>query len=298
MPTWNRNVSMRALRAFCAVAQRESFRQAADDLYLTASAVSHQIKQLEDELGTQLFLRRPRALSLTDAGRALADDLIPILEDLDTIIERNRGREGARSLRLSVQPFFASELLVPRLSDFLARHPGITVNVDTMEDDAGSLDKSADISIRLLESPPVNVPYDRLFNLRLVPVGSPAVYDSIRIVAGRVVAGLNLIVHNARPKAWQKWQRSSGIGLPRDARVVRLDSMISVARAAEEGIGAALMPARMCCSWIESGALVPLFDHELELKEAYYLVGKSGDPPRTDADLFRNWVLEKFAAGE
>ena len=295
MATWNRNVSMRALRAFCAAARRQSFRLAAEDLFLTASAVSHQIKQLEGELGVQLFTRRPRALRLSDAGRALLEDLLPILEDLDTVIERNSERTGESPLRLSVQPFFASELLVPRLSDFLAHYPDITVSVDTIDDDTGNLDKSADCSIRLFEAPPGGAQHDRLFPLRLIPVGSPAVYDSIRVVSGRIASELTLIVHNARPEAWRRWQRSSGIALPRDARTVRLDSMIAVARAAEKGIGAALMPTRMCSSWLESGALVPLFDHELELKEAYFLVGRTGESPRADADLFRQWMLRTFA---
>ena len=286
---------MRALRAFCAAAQRESFRLAAQDLFLTASAVSHQIKQLEVELGVPLFTRRPRALRLTDAGRALFEDLLPILDDLDIVIERNSERTGRSPLRLSVQPFFASELLVPRLSEFLAHHPEITVSVDTIDDDNGSLDKSADCSIRLFDSPPGGAQHDRLFPLRLVPVGSPAVYDSIRVVAGRVTSDLTLIVHDSRPKAWRRWQQSSGITLPRDIRTVRLDSMIAIARAAEKGIGAALMPAKMCSAWFESGALVPLFDHELELKEAYFLVGRIGESLREDAEVFRQWMLRTFA---
>ena len=71
--------------------------------------------------------------------------------------------------------------------------------------------------------------------------------------------------------------------------------MIAVARAAEKGMGAALMPARMCSSWVESGTLVPLFDHELELKEAYFLLGQAGEPRRNDIEAFRHWMLRTFA---
>ena len=71
--------------------------------------------------------------------------------------------------------------------------------------------------------------------------------------------------------------------------------MIAVARAAEKGIGAALMPAKMSASWLESGALVPLFDHELELNEAYFLVGRPGESLRADAEIFREWMLRTFA---
>ena len=81
MATWNRNISMRALRAFCAAAEYESFREAAQQLYLTASAVSHQIKHLETELGTKLFARTSRSLSVTESGQGLYSDLKPILEE-------------------------------------------------------------------------------------------------------------------------------------------------------------------------------------------------------------------------
>ncbi len=295
MATWNRNVSMRALRAFCAAAERSSFRLAAEDLYLTASAVSHQVKQLEDTLDKRLFVRQPRALQLTEDGAALAEDLRPILKDLDVVIERHGKQDGRAELRVSVQPFFASELLVPRLASFLDNNPDISITVDTIEEDIGRYDRSADVSIRLYTTPPANLISERLFALRLMPVGTPAFYDSIRVVAGRIVSEFPLIVHDARPKAWQQWRKSSGVGLPRQPTTIRLNSMISIARAAEKGLGAALIPAQLCTSWIESGALTPLFEHELESKEAYYLT-YDGDNSNTDPiKTFRNWVLQEFA---
>ena len=288
---------MRALRAFCMAVERESFRLAADDLYLTASAVSHQIRQLEGTIGIQLFARTARNLAVTEAGRAFYDDLKPILEDLDVIIECNSKAVEAAVLKLSVQPFFASELLVPRLSDFVAENPDISITVDTIEGESGAHDKNADVSIRLFKSPPAGLDSDRLFALRLIPVGSPAFYDSVRLVAGRISSDFPLIVHDSRPKAWQKWQRSSGIRLPRNPKIIRLNSMTSIARAAEQGLGAALMPAQLCCAWIESGALTQLFDHELESKEAYYLISPDDSNDQQHSRTFREWVLREFAFG-
>ncbi|MCG8370040.1 MAG: LysR substrate-binding domain-containing protein [Proteobacteria bacterium] len=295
MATWNRNVSMRALRAFCTAAERGSFRRAAEDLFLTASAVSHQIKQLEEAMGVLLFQRQPRSLKLTGSGRALLDELSPVLEDLDLVIERNCTRGSRIALRISVQPFFASELLMPRLSEFLADNPGISITVDTADEEPDRHDKTADASVRLFSSPPLEG--DRLFPLRLIPMGSPALYDSVEVVAGRITSEFPLVVHNARPGAWQKWQKSSGIRLPRQATTIRLNSMIAVARAAEQGLGAALMPAQLCNDRIESGALTPLFDHELESTEAYYLISRPRKPESDRIGTFRNWVLQEFALG-
>ena len=161
---------MRALRAFCMAVERGSFRLAAEDLFLTASAVSHQIRQLEETIGSQLFTRTARSLNVTEAGQAFYADLKPILEDLDVIVERNSEASGDAVLKLSVQSFLASELLVPRLSEFLAANPDTSITVDTVEGDAVAHDKSADVSIRLLSSAPKGLQSDCLFALRLVPV--------------------------------------------------------------------------------------------------------------------------------
>jgi LysR family glycine cleavage system transcriptional activator len=294
MATWNRNVSMRALRAFCAAAEHESFRLAANELYLTASAVSHQIKQLEEALGITLFSRQPRSMCLTEAGRALLHDLGPILDDLDAVIERNSRRAGRAPMRLSVQPLFASELLVPRLSDFLRANPDISISVETTDSEIGSFDRSVDVTIRLFASPPDTVHHDRLFDIRLIAVGSNEFYDSVKLVAGRITSDFPLIVHDARPKAWKQWQASSGIRVPRDAATIRLDSMLAVQQAAEQGLGAALMPVQLCGEKFASGRLAALFEHELQVDEAYYLICDSDETDTSSIGTFRNWVLQEF----
>jgi len=286
---------MRALRAFCAAAEHESFRLAADELYLTASAVSHQIKQLEEALGATLFARQPRTMRLTDAGRALLDDLTPILHDLDVVIERNSQRTGRTALKLSVQPLFASELLVPRLSGFLRANPDISISVETTDTETGSFDRTTDATIRLFASPPTAINHDRLFDIRLIAVGSPGFYDSVKVVAGRITSDFPLIVHDSRPKAWKHWQASSGIRVPRDTTTIRLDSMLAVQQAAEQGLGAALMPVQLCGAKFASGQLAALFEHELQVEEAYYLISNGGEADSSSVSTLRDWVLQEFA---
>ena len=105
-------LSLRGLRTFCAAARNESFRLAADELFITASAVSHQIKSLEKELGRTLFERNSRSLKLTDTGRAMFEEACPLMTQLDALAGKYRATDTRRSLRISVQPFFASEFLV------------------------------------------------------------------------------------------------------------------------------------------------------------------------------------------
>ncbi|MDX1516304.1 MAG: LysR substrate-binding domain-containing protein [Woeseiaceae bacterium] len=289
-----RNISLRELRTFCVAAENETFREAAEQLHITASAVSHQIKNLEAELGKRLFERNSRTVSLTPNGAQLFSDVQPLLAELDAVTQKHRASDARTTLRISVQPFFASELFIPRLSEFRALHPDIDINVDTTDESAEKHPSTADVSIRIFRSQPDGLASDELFPLRLIPAGSPAFYDGIRIRGKRIDSDFPLIIHESRPKAWQQWSRSSGILLPRDSSIVRMDSMIAVARTAERGIGAALVPLQLSDSWFRSGTLVSLFDHELCTDESYYLVCREELRANEGVQRFRDWVLQNF----
>ena len=295
MASWNRNISLRALRTFCAAAQKESFREAAEQLFLTSSAVSHQIKHLESELGGKLFTRTSRSLTLTEKGQALYADLHPALASLDSIVEHHSVRKARRGLRISVQPFFANELFVPRLHEFVAEHPDIEISIDTNDESPEKHPDTADISIRIFRSPPTSLACDRLFPLCLVPAGSPSLYDKIKIIGGRITEAFPLIIHESRPKAWRQWEKTARLTIPKDAPTVRFDTMTAVARAAERGMGAALVPLQLSQGWFESGSLVQLFDQKLTTTDAYYLVCRLEDRQNESIRSFRNWVLKNFA---
>jgi len=291
----NRNISLRAMRVFCVAAERESFRETAERLFLTSSAVSHQIKRLETDLGFKLFERTPRSLHLTADGTALYNDINPLITDFDSVITQHTRTQQSRSLRISVQPFFASEMFVPRLPEFVEQHPDIDISIDTSDESPEKHPRTADVSIRIFKTPPDALACDRLFPLRLLPTGTPKLYDAIRIRAGKISSSFPLVIHESRPKAWHQWERLSRIKLPDHANAIRLDSMIAVARAAERGLGAALMPKQLSDSWIESRSLVQLFDDELVTKDAYYLVCRNEDRDKPEIRLFRKWTLQTFA---
>ena len=294
MTTSIRHFSLRELRAFCIAAELGSFRAAADRLFLTASAVSHQIKSLESTLGSQLFDRNSRSLDLTDAGHELFGDVQPLIEDLDTVIGRHTRATRPSRLRISVQPFFASELFVPRLAEFRDAYPDIDITVDTSDESTEKHPPNADVSIRIFKSPPADLAAHELFPLRLVPAGSPKFYDKIRLRAGKIVSEFPLILHESRPKSWRQWERSSGITLPRGVSITRMDSMIAVVRAAERSLGAALVPVGLSDAWFHADTLVPLFEHELATQETYFLVCRPEDAALPHVAAFIQWVLQEF----
>jgi len=291
----NQNISLRGLRTFCVAAEHESFRDAADRLFITASAVSHQIKNLETELGRKLFERGSRQLRLTPEGEALYKDVQPLIRQLDEVAALHSAGRTRRTLRISVQPFFASELFVPRLYELREQHPELEIVVDTSDESSERHPANADASIRIFRSAPQGLAADELFPLRLVPAGSPAFYDSVKVRGNRIVSKFPIIVHESRTRAWQQWEKVAGIRLPKDADTLRLDSMIAVARAAERGLGAALVPTQLSERWFASSSLVPLFDRELVTRDRYFFVCDETATDDESIRTLRSWVLRNFA---
>ena len=288
-------ISLRGLRTFCVAARYESFRTAGEELFITSSAVSHQIKSLEEELGEQLFDRTSRELSLTETGKSLYRDVGPLIEQLDTAIAKYKKGAVSSSVRISVQPFFASEYFVPRLSEFTAAHPEIDIQVGTSDETMEKHPADADLSIRLFRAPPSDMPSNLLFPLRMVPAGTPEFKKAMTVKNKKIVSEFPLIVHEPRPKAWTEWASAAGIQLPENTKVIRLDSTIAVLRAAQRGIGAALVPIPMGNLWLEEGSLVRLFKKELVADVSYYLVCKEERAEDESVVLLRDWILQNFA---
>jgi len=287
--------SLRGLRMFCVAARYESFQAAAKELFITSSAVSHQIKSLEQELGLRLFERGKRELKLTEVGSSLYDDLRPMIEQIDAVVADYRKSGRRESVRMSVQPFFASEVFVPRLREFTAIHPDIDIQVGTSDETPEKHPADADLSIRLFRSPPSGLRSDLLFPLRMVPAGSPALKKTVVVKDGRIKSDFPVIVHETSPRAWNSWSRKAGIALPAGGKVTRLDSMIAVVRAVEQDIGAALVPIPLADLWFQQGSIVRLFDDELVSDLSYYLVSREDRGGDQAVEILREWILQNFA---
>jgi LysR family glycine cleavage system transcriptional activator len=275
-------------------ARHRTLKLAAEELFLTPSAVSHQIKKLEDELQVQLFARSGRTLDLTAAGNMLFEQASPAIGQLEEVAARLQAEYSRAALRVSVQPFFASEMLMPRLQDFSQAHPDIDVLVDASDESTRKHPAAADVSIRLFAEPPKNMVSDRLFPLKLVPACSPAFRQRMNRTLRSQRNTLPIIVHSGRPEAWKAWSEQSGIKVPGSGNQVLLDSMSGVVRAAERGLGAALVALPLAHAWFDQGLLVRIFEFELELPEAYYLVSRPEAAERPDVQAFRAWVLQNL----
>ena len=289
---------LRNLRAFCVAARHRSFKFAADELFLTPSAVSHQMKELEDSLGVRLFERKTRALELTTAGHTLLDEVEPLLEALDRSLAQIARRNGRQTLRVLLPPFFASELFIPRLTSFCEAHPEIDMQIDTSDPRPSMHPANADVSILLSDQAPQGLKVSRLFSLSLTAVCAKEHAPTVARLGSEVFRQMALIVHKTRPFAWTSWAEEVGLERPEPKNVIELDTMFSVVRAAERGIGVALVPSLLCESWFQSGALVRIFSVELATHDTYFLVSRPKDADKPGVKAITSWALSQFSSAE
>jgi LysR family glycine cleavage system transcriptional activator len=284
----------RNLRVFCVAARHRSFKLAADELHLTPSAVSHQMKELEEALRVRLFVRKSRTLELTAAGGALLEEIEPQLAALDRSLAQVARRGGRRTLRILLPPFFASELFIPRLTYFCAEHPEIDIQIDTRDPRPSLHPPSADVSILLADTEPQSVQASRLFALSLTAVCAPQHAAAVAEFGSTVLREMALIVHKPRPYAWASWAQEVGLDAPEPKTVIELDTMFAVVRAAERGVGVALVPSRLCEAWFRCGSLVRIFATELLTADAYFLVNRQKDAGKPEVRALREWALLQF----
>jgi LysR family glycine cleavage system transcriptional activator len=129
----------------------------------------------------------------------------------------------------------------------------------------------------------------------MVPAGAPEFKNQMTVRKKKITSDFPIIVHETHPKAWSQWANAAGIQLPENTRAIRLDSMIAVVRAAQRGIGAALVPVPIGNLWFEEGSIVRLFKKDFVADVSYYLVCRADRAEDESVQLLRDWILQKFA---
>lgn len=290
--------SLRALRAFQVAGRHLSFKVAADELFITPSAVSQQVRNLESFLGIDLFFRRTRALELTDAGQKYHEFLDGMFARLEAETHQLLMEHGRRIIRLCVPPFFARELLLPRLNSFQARMPDIDIRVVTQPSLMKEHPPDADLSILLGSGDWPELATYPLFRRQIVPACSPAMKKKARFSKHSDLDGQTLIVHENRPHSWVNWAQALDVRPPRAGKIFRFDSMAAVVMAATEGLGVALVSWPLSERLFESGALVCALDEKVDTGEQFFLAHRPEEQERPEVEGVIDWVLEEFQANE
>jgi len=288
---------LKNLRAFCIAARHRSFKCAAQELCVTPSAVSHQMKEREAALGLRLFERKTRALELTTAAHRLLDEVEPLLGELERTLAQLARRSGRERLRVRLPALFANELFIPRLAGFCAAHPQVDVQLDTRDPRPAAHPPGADVSILLAATAPPGLLSVRLFSSPLIAVCARQHASRVAQLGRELFGTLALIVDRTRPFAWDSWAEEVGLESPAARQVIALDTMSAVVRAAERGLGVALVPAVLCDSWLRSGALVRVFAVQLATADAYYLVSHPKDAEKASVQALTRWALAQYQRG-
>jgi LysR family transcriptional regulator, glycine cleavage system transcriptional activator len=287
---------LRFLKTFYISARRGSFKAAAEELCVTPSAVSHQIKVLEEQLRLALFERGPRSLTLTAAGAYYLDHVEAVFARLESATEQVRVRFARQAVRLQVPSFFASELLLPRLADFSAKHADTDIQITTDIAPNESHAADCDVSILVGSGNWNDVQATALFPQAYVPACAPALLRRSAIATAADLARAPLITHDHRPDLWDRWAAMSGIEMLRPKQLIHFDTMSAVVNAAEQGVGIALVSAPLSNARFNSGALAKVFEDELTTGESYYLVTRPGDADRPGVSHLIGWMLKQFTA--
>jgi LysR family transcriptional regulator, glycine cleavage system transcriptional activator len=254
---------LNALQVFVTAARAKNMTRAAERLHLTVSALSHQVRTLEQRLGYTLFKRGPRGLALTPEGTLLLDRVGPHLDAIDGALRPLRTRRD-NALSLSAMPSLASSWLMPRLPRFVAKHPDVEINLDSSIDLVDFADGRFDAAMRYGPGQWDGVVSELLFEEWLTPVASPS------LIAGRKRPKLDELA--AWPllcpeDPWPQWFEKFG-GTPPTRYAASFSDSETRQRAAVEGVGIALGRMAMVRPLIESGMLIALFPERLRARYA------------------------------
>lgn len=286
---------LNALRVFEASARQLSFTRAAEELFVTQAAVSHQIKALEEFIGIKLFVRKNRALLLTEEGQSYYLDIKDVFNNIQEATEKlfARGEKGA--ITVCLQPSFAIQWLVPRLNAFSNLHPDIDVRIKAVEQSDGLLTEDVDIAIYYGRGTWSNVSIDKLHQEYLIPVCSPLIFSKSKPLKKIEDLVNHTLLHDASRKDWKRWFKKVGVKGANVNHGPIFSHSAMVVQAAVHGQGVALAHSAFAKPDIDSGRLICPFNKVLVSKNSHYIVCREHQRDLGKISAFREWVLDTVA---
>lgn len=280
------------LQGFVLVARTGKLSRAAEQLNLTVSALSHQIRNLEERLGRTLFERGPRGVALTADGANLLDAIGHHFEGIEQALNRYQSRHQDL-VTLSVLPSVASSWLVPRLPRLVAKHPELELSLHSSVALADfDREPAIDCAFRYGLGAWPRTRAERLFGEYIVPIASPSLVRRMGGLPDTSLAGWPLL---GDPSGrWTDWAEQFGMPLP-SRYVARFDNTEHLQRAVLEGMGVALGRLVMARSLIECGALTVLCKERMRVAEAYYLVYPKRSESHGGVMKVRDWLMAEAA---
>ena len=280
-----------ALRAFHAAARHSRLRDAADSLGVTESAVSHQLRRLEDFLKTALFDRSGPTLELTAAGRRYLEQIDPAIRQIQSATEALVRPGGRNVVRLTLPPSLAATWLIPKLGAFEREHPEIELQLVPTTRVVDLQRDQVDLAIRHGKGTWPGIDAAFLLEETALPVCAPG-YLTLEPGEDALAAldRVRLIVNARFPGEWEEWARARRLAAPAQAAAIELDSIEQVLQVAESGHGLALGRRPMVDDRLARGSLIAPFGAASPTGAAYYLCRPAGEVPTATARRLEGWL--------
>jgi LysR family glycine cleavage system transcriptional activator len=301
-----RPLSLGNLRAFESVARRLSFSEAAEELFVTQSAVSRQIKGLEEELGAPLFVRGTRHVELTQSGQILLRAVEQSLPRIDTSVRQIRQTRSRKRVSVTTFASFASLWLLPRIEAFQRDNPDIDIRVSAADAIADLDDPELDLALRYCSPPQAPAGAVRLFGEVLTPVVSRSLAEQIRIgrapplsepkdLAQHTLAEEDDTKTSTEFLSWRRWLSLRGQPSLQPKRWLYLNFTYQQVQAALAGHGVALARVALVFEALQRGELVEPFGAagRMDSPYMYWLVVAPSSRARPEVAQFCDWVLEQ-----
>ncbi|MCC2979614.1 LysR substrate-binding domain-containing protein [Sphingomonas sp. IC4-52] len=285
-----------AIEAFVAVARLGSVKAAAEELALSAPALSRRLQTLERFLGRSLFERRHQAMVLNGDGDRLLAQIAPLLDQLSDAVESMTSAVEVLRLRLGVLPLFASQRLFPRLAELRAAHPEIHLDIDTGAHGVARLGEGLDAVIALARDVDPGLYARRLDRNRVYVIGARSLIErSDPVVRPEQLATLTALVHREMPDTFVAWRTAAGLHDIEPLAIDHFDSGALMLEAAAQGLGVAFMHE----SHFQDAAdprLVRLFDIEVVSPYSYWFVCRPRALQLKQVRIFRDWLISTLGS--
>lgn len=291
--------SLDLLRGFEAAARNLSFTRAAEELFITQSAVSRQVKTIEDHLGVALFARRHRALLLTEAGHELHRATAQALRQLADAAARIRERAGGRTLTVTATIGFASLWLIPRLADFRSERPDIDIRISANNKMLDLEREGLEMAVRYCTPKAAPEGATKLFGEVVLPVCSPKLVTRTAPLAAPGDLRHHVLLHYERPDgvtpwlSWTVWLETMQLAGLKPAGSLRFSQYDQTIQAAIDGQGVALGTSPLVRQLIRQGRLIAPLEKKFESSRAYYLVISADAAGRPEVKDFAAWLVRQ-----
>ncbi|MCE9849429.1 LysR family transcriptional regulator [Aeromonas allosaccharophila] len=280
---------LNVLRGFEAAARLGSFHQAAQELHLTQSAISQQIRLLEELLGQPLFHRQGRSVALTDAGQDLLETTQSVLLQLAMGIQRLEQYRKPNQLVLNTCTAIARHWLLPRLGEFHRLHPDIDLWLFTSDEEPDMAEQTIDLALRWDLGPQAECRHQRMLADRLLPVATATVLSR--------PAEERTTLHGERELDWHHWTLKGGEDLHLQTRGLNFSDPGLLLEAASAGLGVALVSELLSRPARQQGQLLPLSARRVKGPQWDLLVHQESEG-MPECRAFCHWLGQQFADGE